>query len=658
MAAKAEVLLAELGSSALGEGRWNNGIGQMGLHLTLDGLKMLASSSNAISFRGGEDWRARTHLNGSDGSLDAVEASLAANQYADVVLTLNASGLAFDADASGSLTFQPTATTLADALRKFAEISNRVVSRGRLSATSAAALRAAVAGGAAQVTVRLDRRDVLALASSQNVRHMQPVGFTDSRPLAINSDVFAEATKSGSADVIITLRNALASGNLTAASQQAQKAFHIRAVEAIKAASGVRGSLSILPNLGNATGRLSIAELNAIRARNDRRVLSIELNRPMGHPLLSTSMPLINMPAAWAAGYRSADQYIIVMDTGAQSNHLFLRDAAGNSRVVFEACFGTNTTANGVTYQSVCAMPAGQDPSTWNGDSVLGQAGSAAPVANCSTLFPNSCKHGTHVSGIAAGRFYSGLPTNTQGMAPDAGLVALQVFSYDQQRAAQPTFFVGDLVTAMEAAAAAMVSGTLSNPYTINLSLGWMGPTNSGYGGQCASVSTAFSNAVLSLYNNGVPVVAATGNDGSNASIAWPACVPKVIKVSAVRSDTAGTARAAFANVVNPALFPSEYFFFAPGGADTGGGTTILSSVSSPATNAAFNTMSGTSQAAPQLAGLYAALKAAVPGISVSDSSIWIRDTGSIPMTVSTCTVGPCAPSESFSVRRIRIPNF
>jgi len=39
----------------------------------------------------------------------------------------------------------------------------------------------------------------------------------------------------------------------------------------------------------------------------------------------------------------------------------------------------------------------------------------------------NECAHGTHVAGIAAGRAVQGAPAN--GVAPDAGILPIQVFS-------------------------------------------------------------------------------------------------------------------------------------------------------------------------------------------------------------------------------------
>lgn len=51
--------------------------------------------------------------------------------------------------------------------------------------------------------------------------------------------------------------------------------------------------------------------------------------------------------------------------------------------------------------------------------------------------------------------------------------------------------------------------------------------------------------------------------------------------------------------------------------------------------------MQGTLQAAPHVAGLYAAVKAASPGeVSVANITTWIVTTGSIPVTINLPGIG------------------
>jgi hypothetical protein len=142
-------------------------------------------------------------------------------------------------------------------------------------------------------------------------------------------------------------------------------------------------------------------------------------------------------------------------------------------------------------------------------------------------------------------------------------------------------------------------------------------------------------------------IVVSTGNDGNRNGIGWPACVPHAIKVSSVFNDTSGTTLAEFANIGDPALFTGP-ILLTPGG---GGGTLVRSA--DRASTTATKQLQGTSQAAPHAAGVYAAIKAAIPDISVADATAWIITTGSIPVTYNLP-----APVNTQTYRRIRIPNF
>lgn len=634
LAERTRLLLAELGATALPQGRWDNQLGQIGLQVSAEGLNILHASAHAVAFEPGDDWRLRSRLYTADGSLDAIEGALDKHGAVEAIATLDIEGLSFDVDDTGRVQYMRLQPLLA------AQLAKRMDAAQHLAADVRSSLRNALETGAIEATLRLDRVRLLALLDSGVVRYLRPVGFQDERPLQVDPEAVSEAARNGSAEVIVTLRNPLARDKLSPASHAAQKAFHERTAAAVLTRAGVRGAHRTLSNLGLLSVRVTDTELRALSTGNDRRVLAIELNKPMATTAgLDLAMTTINMPSAWTAGYRAAGQNLVVMDSGVQSNHLFLRGATGVSRVTYEACFGTSATSNNVTYVSRCPSP------NANGDSPLGQAGSAAPVPNCSSSNPNACHHGTHVAGIAAGRNYAGIPNgsaNMQGGAPDAGIIATQVFSYDVNGVAQPVAFTLDLVTAMEAVVSAMQAGTTSNPFSVNLSLGGGAHTSA-----CGTTSTSFTTAAQTLYGLGVPVVAATGNSSSNTAIGWPACVPRVIKAAAVRNDGIATARATFSNVANPASFPNDDFFFAPGGRDTVDGTAIRSAISSSTSNAQYGTMSGTSQAAPQVTAVLAAVKAAVPGISVADAAAWMRNSGSVPITVN-----------GWHFRRLQIPAF
>ena len=658
---RSERLLAELGANAWQAGRWENGAGQAGLYVTEAGLKLLQGSGNAVSFRRGGAWNERTRLDGSDGRHDEIERRLSRQGFVDVVVTLNVDELEYELGPDGEPRFHATARQADQARAKAGELflgfsERQAAGKGAAVASLDALVDRAGRALEPQVTVRVDREGLVKLAESEHVRSVRPVGFKDKRPMRIDADVLGTARKEGSAHVIITVRNPLAGGRVTKETFAAQARSNKRTLDALLAEAGVGAKLNDLSALGAASGRLSLAELQALQAKGAGRILAIELNKPMGGFQLATSTATMNMGPAWNAGYRAANQNLVIVDSGVQSNHLFLRNASGASRVVFEACFGSNIVSNGVSYRSPCPIPAGVPPASWNGDGTLGQPGSAAPLLNCSSQAPASCHHGTHVAGIAAGRWYAGLPGGRQGVAPDAGIVAVQVSSYDVNRVAPAVPFTEDLMAAMNALVQAVTPNSPNNPYTVNLSVGSMGSTGTGWGSSCGSAHPAFTAAVQTLVGAGVPVVASTGNGnpGSNTSIAWPACIPGVIKVASVNNDGVGNTRSTFAHLANPANFPGERFWLGPGG---GGGTVIVSS-GIATNNGTFVGMAGTSQAAPHVAGLYAAIKAAVPGISVADASAWIDASATQVVPVNLCSQSSCPPGSVVNFKRIRLPNL
>jgi hypothetical protein len=645
MAERAARLTAELGSTALTAGRWDNGIGQIGLYVNESGLRYLQGSGNAISFASGPPWTVQAAVNGDDGRLGKIDDLLDREGFAAVVVTLNIPALEYDIAKDGRLSFPGGDNWAASAQAMAASLAS-VAGTGVIALPNFNAPRASLVP---EMTLRVNREGLLNLLDTDLVRSIRPVGFRDARPFAIDTDVLTTAQRDGTADVIITMRDPLTRHRLSAQSRDAATQTRRRNLLAALAGAGVTSRLQDIAIFGAVAGRITLSELRSLQAANDARLLRVELNKPMANAHLATSTVTMNMAAAWNKGYRAAGQKIIIMDSGTLSTHPFLLNAAGKSRVTLEACFGSNGGygyyADGTRYELKSVCPLQGQQGAGDGDSPVGLAGSAQPVLNCSSYSPWTCDHGTHVAGIAAGRASSAMPIGMQGVAPDADIVAVQVFSYDPARIAAPQAFTEDLLKALQAVAGAITPGSTGNPLVVNMSLG-----AGKYASSCAAVNSALSDAVQTLFDAGVAVVVSTGNGqfypytGYNDGIAWPACVPRVIKVSAVNNDGIGNTRATYAHLADPSHFPGDSFWMAPGG---GGGTYVNSSVIDGTAGKA-----GTSQAAPHIAGLYAAVKAAVPGISVNGVSDWIRYNASIPLSVqlsSTTTV---------QFNRVRLPNL
>ncbi len=303
-------------------------------------------------------------------------------------------------------------------------------------------------------------------------------------------------------------------------------------------------------------------------------------------PLLAESIPIIGADDAWAAGYTGAGQVIAILDTGVDKTHEFLQ-----GKVVGEACFSTTAPANGST--SLCPMP---DEA---GDQIGEDSGLNCPLGT------TGCDHGTHVAGIAAGSGGS-----FSGVAPGAQLVPIQVFSSFEGSLCSSYGMPSPCVLSWTSDQLAALDWLFSQKDNYNLAA-----VNMSLGG--GSFSSACDNdarkaAIDNLRSVGVATVAAAGNSGSTTSLTSPACISSVVSVGAT---TDADAVASYSNV---APFLS---LLAPG-------TSIRSSVPSDG----YQTMSGTSMAAPHAAGAWAVLKQVRPEASV-DELLAVLDSTGLPVS-------------------------
>ena len=304
------------------------------------------------------------------------------------------------------------------------------------------------------------------------------------------------------------------------------------------------------------------AGLQALLA--DPAVASVHEDMPL-EPLLSTTVPLIRAPQAWARGIRGRGQTVAVIDTGVDATHPFFEN-----RMVSEACF----SASEPVLQIRSACPNGAD-------TMIGP-GSGAPCRDDS-----ACFHGTHVAGIAAGR-----GSSFSGVAPDASVMSIQIFRH------YPALFCGgepciraatsDLIRALEHV---RDNADRLKIASVNLSLG-----GGSYSTYCDD--HPYKPVIDQLRERGIATVAAAGNDGRSAFVASPACISSAIRVGATTSAE------------DLAYFSNEWplpMLLAPGdpvvSAIPGGG---------------YRAARGTSMAAPHVAGAIAVLKSARPDAGVT----------------------------------------
>lgn len=194
--------------------------------------------------------------------------------------------------------------------------------------------------------------------------------------------------------------------------------------------------------------------------------------------------------------------------------------------------------------------------------------------------------HGTHVAAIAAGSAAShGETAVAAGMAPDAEILAYKTFGC-----------AGTATT--DVILAAMDQAARDGADIVNLSLGF----------PLASADSPFRTAVENLTRSGITVVAAAGNHGSAAYVT---SAPGV-------ADTAISVAAADASAVSETAAVSDFTSAGPRVGDsavkpdiTAPGTNIASAAVGTGTGTTLK--SGTSMAAPVIAGIAALIAEAHP---------------------------------------------
>jgi serine protease len=223
-------------------------------------------------------------------------------------------------------------------------------------------------------------------------------------------------------------------------------------------------------------------------------------------------------------------------------------------------------------------------------DSGDGDGRDADPTDNGTNTAASSALHGTHVAGIIAAR-----SNNNKGIAGicwNCKVVPIRALGVEGGRGSD-----ADIADAIRWAAGLNVQGVPQNQNKAQI-------INMSFGG--AGESQVLTNAVKAAMAAGVIIVAAAGNENTNASNVYPAAVPGVITVGAAGYKLKRAPYSNYGTVID---------VMAPGGdllvdqdAKYGGKAWkagIISTMYYAQTNSYdYHLYEGTSQAAPVVAGV------------------------------------------------------
>ena len=300
------------------------------------------------------------------------------------------------------------------------------------------------------------------------------------------------------------------------------------------------------------------------RERREPAVAASVAARSMDYAQGANALLSMDVADAWASGYEGSGYAVAIIDGGINASHPMF-----GGRTVGAACF-----SNDFDTTTINQCPSGQTPEIGVG------AASNCPAGS------TRCDHGTHVASLAMGN--DGI---NFGVAREANLVPIDVFSEitDADECSPdpaPCEFT-DSLAVLNALDYVNENRELLNIAAVNLSFG--GSTRDGF---CDDDPR--KSVIDMLRQKGVAVAISAGNEGITGQITAPACVSTALAVGATND---GTAVASFSN------FASTLDFMAPGvfvrGASSSGNE--------------FGFRSGTSMAAPQVAGAWAVMRSAFP---------------------------------------------
>ncbi len=298
-------------------------------------------------------------------------------------------------------------------------------------------------------------------------------------------------------------------------------------------------------------------------------------------PLLENStehIGALNIHSHETGGATGQGTVIAILDTGMDPDHEFYKD-----RIVQQACFSMTYSNDELSSVSLC--PDGDNPGGVD-TQIGGNAGK-----DCDTSI-SGCGHGTHVGGIAAGS-----SAGRKGVAPEAGILSIQVFSYfDEDN--EVSSWLSDQMRAFDWILD--IAGT-TNIVAANLSLG----SAESHSGFCDDLFEPYTDIVNVLKANNIATVFSAGNSGKTGGIGFPSCISSAISVGATRilqNETPPDQLAEFSNnaIILDLLAPGQW---------------IASSVA----GGGYGIMSGTSMAAPHVTGAWALVRQAWPDATVDE---------------------------------------
>jgi hypothetical protein len=418
--------------------------------------------------------------------------------------------------------------------------------------------------------------------------------------------LLARATDAGRIPVIVTLNLPAfqPDSDLTPAQAQVQRNT-IASTQSSVLSSLSEGSFAVNSRYKYIPAMALTVDASAVEALlNNPQVEFVREDVPEP-PTMTSSLQVINATTpggSFDQGMMGNGWGVAILDTGVQYDHPMFAKVGGGTRVTHGACFNTNSTAPDYTATTRC--PNGLQDDT------------SGPAAgdDCNSSLAVGCEHGTHVAGSAAGDNGGHGVGQLYGVAPEADIISVNVFSlfsggssgnicqnfYGQNSCVLT--FTGDQLDGLDYVYDLVVNQNVQVA-AANMSLG-----GGYYTSTCDGAQPSRKLAIDNLISVDVATVIASGNSSFRDGMGAPACISTSVSVGATDdSDNV----ASFSNVA------SFLDIYAPG----------VSIESSTVPNA-YSFYNGTSMSTPHVAGAFAAMRSRFPTASIATLESIMKSTG------------------------------
>jgi subtilisin family serine protease len=335
----------------------------------------------------------------------------------------------------------------------------------------------------------------------------------------------------------------------------------------------------------------ALVNAEALQALRDDPNVAFVVKDGLRKPALSDTVTSTGAAVHHAADFSGKGWTVAVLDSGVDRDHPSFTKAMRS-----EACF--SSTIDSADGKSVSLCKDGKDR-------VFGKRA----AINCDTGFTDHCIHGTHVAGIVLGRPVTLTDGRViAGMAPEAGLIAAQVFSgfsgefCGEQGGNCISAWDSDIIAALEWVYTKREKFRIA---AINMSLG------GGDFKEPCDAESPYTEIIQRLKDAGIATVIATGNDAIKDGVGSPSCVSAAVSVAATLKS--GKLDESYSNVAKFVTIAAP-------------GTEIISAIPGDQ----FMALQGTSMAAPHVAGAFAMMRQEFPDMSVNDTVKLLRKKGRV----------------------------